>query len=844
VTMLGVFWALGVLVAGFAVHEVQQHQHHALDVRFADRAATGSASIAAYVSDVFAREQRMADSLPQGRVTEADLTQARLTAGFATSVLVAPSGRVLASSPPGPSLHGTDRTTPFPHIAAAIDGDRAVSGVLPSAVGPNVEFALPFRGDNVLSSGFALGDGPLTTFVSLPLIDGARGYVIDASGKEVVLVGPGATDALEGTPADRMADTPLVVDHRVMASAPIDGTSWRLVLTAPRDAVLAPTKSGDLVEWAVLCVGAVVLLGVLMILRSVSQSRLRSREAQAESEQRFRLTVDNAPIGMVMVGLDACIIRSNARFGAMIGYEPEALVGTTIHEITHPDDHVTDQLLLGQLLSGESSHYEREKRYVHRNGCVVWGRVSVSLVCDARGKPLHFVGQSEDITEMRAAQEQLEHRALYDSLTGLANRGLLMDRLTHALTEHRVDGGTLAVAFCDLDQFKRVNDSLGHHAGDIVLQEVAQRLQSVVRHNDTLARVGGDEFVVMLPHVASEEMALSILDRAKHAVEAPIEVEGHRINMTFSAGLAVADPDTSADAMLRNADRALYSAKEAGRARATTYTTAMGGTALSQLSLEEELRVAVERDEFELHYQPIVRLADGETVAFEALLRWRHPTRGLLRPGEFLNVAQTSHLMVDIGQIALTHGCEFLGRHPGESWRLFLNVAPVQLGRGMSSAVRRELAAAGVPPSRLGLEITENGILVATGSSRAEMEALRDMGVMLLIDDFGTGYSALSSILMTPVTGVKLDRSFTSLLGRDQAADRISATMANLVLSLGQYAVVEGIETEEQRERAMAHGWTYGQGYLFAHPLPEAELELSERDRPLVPVYATESPQV
>jgi diguanylate cyclase (GGDEF)-like protein/PAS domain S-box-containing protein len=843
VTTLGAFWALGVLVVGFAVHEVQQHQRHELELRFADRAATGSASIAAYVSDVFEREQRMADSLPAGRVTDADLTQARLTAGFATSVFIAPSGQVLASSPPGPSLHG-DLATPYDHIAAAIDGERAVSGVLPSAVGENVEFALPLGGGNVLSSGFALGDGPLTTFVSLPPIDGARGYVIDASGKPVVLVGPGATDKLEGTAADRTAGAPLVVDDRVMASAPIDGTSWRLVLTAPRDTVVAPTTSGDWVEWVVLGAGAVVLLGVLMILRSVSQSRLRSREAQAESEQRFRLTVDNAPIGMVMVGLDGCIIRSNARFGAMIGYEPEALVGMTIQEITHPDDNATDQLLLAQLLSGESSHYEREKRYVHRNGGPVWGRVSVSLVCDARGNPLHFVGQSEDITEMRAAQEQLEHRALYDSLTGLANRGLLMDRLAHALAEHRVDGGTLAVAFCDLDHFKRVNDSLGHHAGDIVLKEVAQRLQGVVRHNDTLARVGGDEFVVILPHVASEEMALSILDRAKHAVEAPIEVDGHRINMTFSAGVAVAAPDMSADAMLRNADRALYSAKEGGRARATTYTTAMGGTALSQLSLEEELRVAVERDEFELHYQPIVRLADGETVAFEALLRWRHPTRGLLLPGEFLNVAQTSHLMVDLGQIALRHACEFLGRHPGESWRVFLNVAPVQLGRGMSSAVRRELAAAGVPPSRLGLEITENGILVATGSSRAEMEALRDMGVMLLIDDFGTGYSALSSILTTPVSGIKLDRSFTSLLGRDQAADRISATMANLVLSLGQFAVVEGIETEEQRQQAMAHGWMYGQGYLFARPLPEAQLELSERDRSLVAAYGTESQQV
>jgi diguanylate cyclase (GGDEF)-like protein/PAS domain S-box-containing protein len=836
VTTLGVCWSLGVIVVGFAVHEVQQHQRHALVSRFADRAETSTASISAYVNDVFERESRMADSLPQGRVTDTELSSARLTAGFATSVLIAQNGHILASSPPGPSLHGTSQSNAYHHIAAAMAGERAVSGVLSSAVGPNIEFALPIGDGRVLSSGFALGEGPLATFLALPPIEGVRGYVVDSSGKPVVLEGDGATESLEGTDADRLSDTPVVDDGRVMVSAPIDGTSWRLLITAPLDAVIAPTTAGDWIEWLVFGVGSIVLLAVLIVLRSVTVSRMRSREAQAESEQRFRLTVDNAPIGMIMVGLDARIIRSNARFGAMIGYDSEDLVGMSVHDITHPDDHATDELFLAQLFADDTGHYEREKRYVHHNGGSVWARVSVTLVRDARGKPLHFVGQSEDITEMRAAQEQLEHRALYDSLTGLANRGLLMDRLTHALAEHRREGEMIAVAFCDLDHFKRVNDSLGHHAGDIVLQEVARRLQSVLRHNDTLARVGGDEFVIMLPHVTSEQMAVTILDRAKQAVDAPIEVEGHRINMTFSAGVAIAEPDTSADAMLRHADRALYAAKEAGRARVTAYTNAMRSTAMSQLSLEEELRLAIERDEFELHYQPIVRLSDGESVAYEALLRWRHPKRGLLLPGAFLNVAQTSHLMVDLGRIVLQHVCEFLARHPHETWRVFLNVAPVQLGRGLSSAVQRELAAAGVSPHRLGMEITENGILVATGSSLAEMEELKAMGVMLLIDDFGTGYSALSSILTTPVTGIKLDRSFTSLLGRDPAADRISATMANLVLSLGDYAVVEGIETDEQRDRAVAHGWTYGQGYLFGHPLPEAELELPRQASTPAPV--------
>jgi diguanylate cyclase (GGDEF)-like protein len=478
-----------------------------------------------------------------------------------------------------------------------------------------------------------------------------------------------------------------------------------------------------------------------------------------------------------------------------------------------------------RLLDGES-HYDREKRYTHRDGRSVWVRASVSVVRDVRQQPLHFVVQSEDITEIREAQVQLEQRALYDSLTGLANRGLLMDRLAHALASRRESGSVLAVAFCDLDHFKRVNDSLGHHAGDIVLREVARRLQGAVRRNDTLARVGGDEFVIMLPDVASADVAMTILDRAKHAVERPIEVDGHRVTMSFSAGLAIAHPDSSADTMLRHADRALYASKDAGRARSTVYTTALRSTAMTHLSMEEELRRAVERDEFELHYQPIVRLADHETVAYEGLLRWRHPEHGLLLPGDFLHVAQTSHLMVDIGNIVLRRACEFLGRHPDATWRVFVNVSPAQLGRGLSSSVRRELTAVGVPPRRLGLEITENGVLIATGSSLAEMTSLADAGVQLVIDDFGTGYSALSSVLTTPVTGVKLDQSFTALLGRDAAADRISAAMASLFLSLGDYAVVEGIETEEQLRAAVAHGWSHGQGYLFGRPVPESELQL------------------
>ncbi|MBA2639057.1 MAG: bifunctional diguanylate cyclase/phosphodiesterase [Nocardioidaceae bacterium] len=355
---------------------------------------------------------------------------------------------------------------------------------------------------------------------------------------------------------------------------------------------------------------------------------------------------------------------------------------------------------------------------------------------------------------------------------------------------------------------------------------MARRLQGVVRGGDTVARLGGDEFVLILPQTSSLDMAVAVLARARQAVEQPLEVDGHSLRISFSAGLVVGGPDQSAETLLRDADTALYAAKEGGRSRSEVFTAAMRSRVLDHLSVEEELRRAIEGDEFELHYQPIVTLAGRHTVAFEALLRWRHPTRGMLLPASFLEVAEDSHLIVPLGQLVLRKACQFLARHPSATWRVFVNVAPIQLGRDLDGVVRAELDTAGVSASRLGLEITENGVLNAAGSSLTEMQKLRATGIELLMDDFGTGYSALSSILTTPISGIKLDRSFTAQLGTDQAADRITSAVGSLVNSMGAHGVVEGIETEDQCDRALQHGWSYGQGYLFGRPTPEMALQL------------------
>ncbi|MDQ3165649.1 MAG: EAL domain-containing protein [Actinomycetota bacterium] len=482
--------------------------------------------------------------------------------------------------------------------------------------------------------------------------------------------------------------------------------------------------------------------------------------------------------------------------------------------------------LLDQLVAGALPHYQINKRYVRRDGSLMWSKVSVSLVRDEADRPLHFVAQVEDVTEVRAAQEELQRWAWYDPLTGLANRNLLLDRMAQVLVQRDRDQAMVAVAVCDLDHFKRINDSLGHPAGDRLLREVARRMQDAVRGGDTVARIGGDEFVLLLSEVVTDDEATAVLERVKAAVEAPIGIAGQELVVYFSAGLAIAASNQSAEALLRDAETALYAAKGRGRSRWELYSGGMRQRALMQLSIESELRRAIEQDEFELHYQPIVDLRTGQGVAYEALLRWRHPQRGLVLPGGFLDIAEESQLIVPLGELVLRHACRFLARHPQARWRVFVNVSPVQIGRGLLSAVILELDTAGVPASRLGLEITENAVLDATGPRLREMQQLADMGINLLMDDFGTGYSALTSLFAAPISGIKLDRSFTARLGDGGSGDRITATVGDLVASLGAHGVVEGIETVDQRRRALSHGWTYGQGYLLGRPVAEADLVL------------------
>ena len=434
---------------------------------------------------------------------------------------------------------------------------------------PVVAFALPLMTSDrvtVLSAEFNLAEGPLVSFLARQPIAGTHGALLDSSGKVIASSGETALTQTMFGQLKRSEQDPIVAGDRVVAAQPVQGTEWTYVVDAPRAAVVAPGSANDLGEWALLAVAAMVSLAGLLIAQRARADRSKARLEKEQVDQRLRNTVENAPVGMTLVDLSHRFVEPNKRLCQMLGYSADELTKLTFQDVTHADDVSLDMALLDQLVAGEIDSYELEKRYVQRDGSLLWGRLAVSVLRDETGGLAYFVSQIEDVTEVRKARTDLQHRALYDPLTGLANRSLLMDRLTVALgnDRHQVNVG---VGFCDLDHFKSINDTHGHQVGDEVLTEVARRLQEAVRAEDTVARLGGDEFVIILHDVTSPEEATAVLDRASRSIREPIVLGGLTLRTSLSVGLAIAAYGDDPDVLLRDADAAMYAAKksECGR---------------------------------------------------------------------------------------------------------------------------------------------------------------------------------------------------------------------------------------------------------------------------------------
>jgi diguanylate cyclase (GGDEF)-like protein/PAS domain S-box-containing protein len=550
-----------------------------------------------------------------------------------------------------------------------------------------------------------------------------------------------------------------------------------------------------------------------------------------ESEARFRSLVQNASDVTMVLGADTVVSYVTPPVQRVLGWEPAELLGVELADLIHPEEAAYARAFYAEIdgRDGGENVATVEWRVRHRDGS--WRQfevVNASLPDDAvRG----IVATLRDVTERRALERELEHQAFHDRLTGLANRALFRDRLEHALARRNRNQHPVAVLLLDLDDFKVVNDSLGHAAGDRLLVLVAERLHGRLRAADTTARLGGDEFAVLLDDPAAEDEATRVAERLIDALAAPYQLDGRELFVRASIGVALASrTGQPADELLRDADMAMYAAKAQSRGGYQIFQPALHEAAVGRLALEADLQRGIEEGQFALRYQPILELASGRLMGLEALLRWRHPERGWVAPLDFIPAAEASGQIVPIGRFVLRQACRqavaWQARFPTRPLRMSVNVSARQLHEPeVADDIKRVVDECGLDPRLLVLEITESVLVQDVEAMAAKLRALTACGLRVAVDDFGTGYSSLSYLHRFPVHLLKIDKSFTDRVdgGFDDAA------LARAIVRLGQAlhleTVAEGVETASQLAALRELGCTFGQGYHFAKPLEVDEVE-------------------
>jgi diguanylate cyclase (GGDEF)-like protein/PAS domain S-box-containing protein len=592
--------------------------------------------------------------------------------------------------------------------------------------------------------------------------------------------------------------------------------------------------------------------GGLILVATDQSERMAKEAALRASEERFRRTFESIPVGAALISLAPDLLgrflQVNPALQEFIGYGTDELLDATLPDLTHPEDLPLMVATLDRLAMGEPVAELVETRYLHADGRRLWGQASLAAV--HRGdadRGTYVVATIVDVTARKQAEAELTHHALHDTLTGLPNRALLTEQLTQALGRAKRSGRSVGVLYIDLDNFKDVNDSLGHGAGDELLTEIGNRLASCMRDSDLAGRLGGDEFVVVCEDLDSVDDITSIADRVAAALSVQVPLAGQMVATSASIGIAhTSDAGANPEDLLREADVAMYRAKTNGRGRYEFADPSLQARALRQIELEADLRATLaaqhdpasvapaptvvsalvrrpEEGRLFLDYQPCFDSRTGTLVACEALLRWDHPSRGRLAPGQFLDVAEDRALMAPLGawvlEEAARQAADWARRFVERAPEMWVNVSARQMGSTrFSGRVAEVLADTGLPASLLCLELTERQALSSAPLVLEDLQALQEMGVRLAIDDFGTGYAGLDYLRRLPVSALKVDASYVAAIGTDPTGTALVASVVNLGHAMDLTVVAEGVETEEQRSVVTELGADVLQGYLLGRP--------------------------
>ncbi|HEX6595808.1 MAG TPA: EAL domain-containing protein, partial [Acidimicrobiales bacterium] len=703
-----------------------------------------------------------------------------------------------------------------------------------ATAGESASLSLADRFDSLLEVGRTIASAPSARSIYAAVVDAAL-TLLRGERCEITAVGEvGVDDIAAGVLVSETSDDPVsrtLVRRALETGGPVvsgeqmgGGAEDSVVLLGLRSVLCAPIYCAD---QPVACFSVVHHdLGDLFsddeirLAEFIATLAGAALEALAGTEARFRSLAKNSSDVITIVDRDGIVVYSSSSVQRVFGLSPHEVVGRAFADLVHPEDAERVADALAAAGAGEVLPL-LECRLAHADGD--WRHVETALN-DMFDDPVvrGLVLNSRDISERKSLEDELRRRALHDDLTGLANRGLFAERLEHRLATR--SGGSLAVLFLDLDDFKGINDSLGHAAGDQLLKDVARRLLTCVRPQDTVARLGGDEFAIMLEG-ADEVRARKVADRVLAAMAPSFEVDGQSLNAHTSVGVAVAaGGNADAGELLSRADAAMYVAKSLGKGRYELFEPSMRVAALERVTIKNDLQWAVQCDEMDTYYQPLIDLKSGGVVGFEAMLRWRHPVRGLLSPAEFMDVAEESGLIVPIGAWTLRQACREGRRlqrsHPERPpFGMSVNVSTRQLQHPrLVQDVEVALAESNFDPTLLTLEITESATVHDTEATIRKLEELKALGLRLAIDDFGTGYSSLSYLRRFPVDQLKIDRSFVAGLGHDAQDTAIVTSVVSLAHALGLEAVGEGVETMEQLEALATLGCDLAQGFNWRRP--------------------------